>query len=130
MYPEHDDMGEAKEHKLRLEIDQQNRDSAINRAMAEVAGWKQTGIWGNFWIAPNAKEFNETDGFVLPDYLTDLNAVHEIEKTFDNTQWWGFIGHLTELCGGASVLGVSATARQRCTAILKTLSKWNPEWDR
>ena len=65
-----------------------------------------------------------------PDFLLDLNAVHEVEKAFDNTQWWVFIGHLTEICGGSSVLGVSATARQRTTAILKTLNRWNPEWDR
>lgn len=132
---QHDDidgMGLAKDYKLQLEIDQQNRDFAINRAMAEVAGrklkydtrwWVEIveGVWG----------LTEDD---LPYYVEDLNAVHEIEVSLPIMQLARYRGHLacqfTDHPDDGIIHAVTATARQRCTAILKTLSKWNPEWDR
>jgi hypothetical protein len=127
MYPEHDDMGEAKEHKLRLEIDQQNRDSAINRAMAEVAGWKYNTIVKS-WLAPKQLPIiGQT--LELPDFVSDLNAVHEVEKTLNEDQHRLYRFDLIEVFGTESKFH-RATARQRCEAILKTLNRWNPEWDR
>jgi hypothetical protein len=125
MYPEHDDMGEAKDHKLQLEIDQQNRDSAINRAMAEVAGWKYNTIVKS-WLAPKQLPIiGQT--LELPDFVSDLNAVHEVENVFPHpSDFYQFT--LSEVCGGDNRI-YRATARQRCTAILKTLNRWNPEWD-
>ena len=138
-----DDMGEAKEHKLQLEIDQQNRDSAINRAMAEVAGWTDChkslagfddgdGITEryNIGIPPNSTLHRK-----IPNYLTDLNAVHEVEMNLTNNQHRKYRKTLAQVCHCSETRSirsreiVSSTARQRCTAILKTLNRWNPEWD-
>jgi len=60
----------------------------------------------------------------LPDYLNDLNAMHEAEKVLNNTNWWIFVEHLTNICGGGVALGISATATQRAEAFLRTLNLW------
>lgn len=60
----------------------------------------------------------------LPDYLNDLNAMHEAEKILNNNDWWEFVEHLTNICGGGTALGISATASQRAEAYLRTISKW------
>lgn len=56
----------------------------------------------------------------LPDYLNDLNAMHEAEEVLTNEQWWLFVEFLTEIRGGGVALCISATARQRAEAFLKT----------
>ena len=65
------------------------------------------------------------DGFVVPDYLNDLNACHTMEKTLTESQ-----GHTYKfkLHGFKSIqVGLNswhATAKQRCEAYLKTIGKW------
>jgi hypothetical protein len=132
-FPDCDDMGLAKDHKLQRELDRENRDSAINRAMAEVAGRNLTYL-GGWWVEIGPGVLGRTED-ELPNYLEDLNAVHEVEKTMRGTdeqyyndpiihrRWKEYAYYLLES------YGVCATARQRCEAILKTLSRWNPEWD-
>lgn len=61
---------------------------------------------------------------VVPDYCADLNAMHEAEKVLVNNQWWLFVEWLTDICGAGVPLCISATARQRAEAFLKTLDKW------
>jgi len=61
----------------------------------------------------------------LPDYVNGLNAVHEAEKKLTEDQWAVYCRTLNELvcgCGHNMVCGytVSATARQRCLALLKS----------
>jgi hypothetical protein len=78
----------------------------------------------------------------IPDYLNDLNAVHELEeKLRKNSYAWakygeqlqevvnhypvGFVpDYHRDLRSLASV--AHATAAQRCEAILKTLNIWKP----
>lgn len=60
----------------------------------------------------------------VPDYLNDLNAMHEAEKGMKNQQWWKFVDHLTDICGGGTALGISATAAQRSEAFLRAIDKW------
>jgi hypothetical protein len=62
----------------------------------------------------------------LPDYLNDLNAMHEAENVLTNEQWWLFVEFLTEIRGGGVALCISATAAQRAEAFLKTLNLWKP----
>jgi hypothetical protein len=52
-----------------------------------------------------------------PDYVHDLNAMHEAEKVLDETQAEDY----EELLGE---YGFHSTARQRAEAFLMTLGKW------
>jgi hypothetical protein len=103
-------------------------------AIAEACGWKlkSNGLspmwsWQNEslihrikWVAHKVMA---SQG-VLPDYLNDLNAMHEAEKAMNNNDWWKFVEHLTNICGGGTALGISATSSQRAEAFLRTIGKW------
>ena len=109
-------------------------DSAINRAMAEVAGWTEFGVRIAWGLPPGA--FDDGSENCLrhyPYYLTDLNAVHEVIGAMLFSQRRAYREELKSiLLPGHTVATeecIDATARQRTTAILKTLSRWNPEWD-
>jgi hypothetical protein len=105
-------------------------------AIAEACGWelKSNGLspmwsWQNEslthrikWVAH--KEMASQG--VLPDYLNDLNAMHEAENVLTNEQWWLLVGFLAEICGGGVALCISANAAQRAEAFLKTLNLWRP----
>lgn len=117
------------------------RDSEINRAMAEVAGWGvlEHDLFPDAsphkWIVLGPSR-NPSRAFVFPDesvnrylpnFLTDLNAVHEVEKLLPP----GIIkggAYERALCRVTNN-PYCATARQRTTAILKIFNKWKPEWD-
>ena len=60
----------------------------------------------------------------LPDYLSDLNAMHEAEKvlTVKQMSHYSLIG----LKGSISA-AVHSTAAQRAEAFLKTIGKWEDE---
>jgi len=67
----------------------------------------------------------------LPDYLNDLNAMHEAEKSMDDATYGKYCTNLNSIacmiqCGNKSSCGytVSATAAQRAEAFLKTLNLW------
>ena len=72
----------------------------------------------------------------IPDYLNDLNAIHEAVATIPH----GIKReeYILRLCGGDkwrsydmgildAVYAESATAAQRCEAFLKTLDLWEEE---
>ena len=109
-------------------------------AIAEACGW--TGIrmsrrwefsddpccaadWSG--LCPNTEGWEH-----LPDYLNDLNAMHESEKVLRNERNTGYFqpggfGHYRGLL--MSTLGhadscIHATAGQRAEAFLRTLNKW------
>lgn len=61
----------------------------------------------------------------LPDYLTDLNAMHEAEKVLTGHQWTDYANVLTDI-GPCSRRGmIHATAAQRAEAFLRTVGKWD-----
>lgn len=62
----------------------------------------------------------------LPDYLNDLNAMHEAEKVLhlEIGLWGGYCGFLVKDNTWFSAVG--ATASQRAEAFLKTLNLWEP----
>lgn len=114
-------------------------------AIAEACGWKWHSIsdflgtkeWG--WSAPNClhsddyykSEKSRAASVSLPKYTTDLNAMHEAEKTLSLGQRDQYINHLLHICDRAhrmaSVPGwlmPTATARQRAEAFLITCSLW------
>ena len=68
-------------------------------------------------------------GCRVPDYLNDLNAIHEAVETLrhkDGSEWWDFRVHLADICGSAGNC-IQATAAQRAEAFLKTLGLWTEE---
>jgi hypothetical protein len=106
----------------------------INIAIAEHRGWriaervspevKESAT--ACWIRPNGNEWQEEN---LPDYCSDLNAMHEAVKTLQqNLKHRYFACLCTVVSGAISLNGYSAateaTARQRAEAFLRTLGKW------
>ena len=63
------------------------------------------------------------DGWV-PQYLNDLNAMHDVEKTLTDKAHEEFRLNLYEVIGDDSRLIVSSTASQRAEAFLCTIGKW------
>jgi hypothetical protein len=67
----------------------------------------------------------------IPDYLNDLNAMHEAWKMLDNYNQSVFTGELIEIIQrepGVGTLGaINAIAAQRGEAFLKTLGLWKEE---
>ena len=112
-------------------------------AIAEACGWTWcnhpdflgTALWG--WSINKA--FHDEDYYrcekllaakILPDYLNDLNAMHEAEKLIRsklnkrNGQVYAYLyeSELNNLTGGEPIY---ATAAQRAEAFLKTIGQWN-----
>ena len=62
----------------------------------------------------------------LPDYLNDLNAMHEAEMPlgeFESTVYYDTLIYIT----GSQRAATFATASQRAEAFLKTIGKWEDE---
>ncbi len=66
---------------------------------------------------------SEDDGEVipLPDYLNDLNAMHDAEKVLNLDQWHYYKQWLGEFSRTQN--GVHATAAQKAEAFLRTLNR-------
>jgi hypothetical protein len=62
----------------------------------------------------------------LPDYLNDLNAMHEAEKMLDGSQIDQYKHRLCVLVTDKERISQSATAAQRAEAFLRTLNLWTP----
>lgn len=66
-----------------------------------------------------------------PDYLNDLNAMHEAEKTLiDASVRYDYLSTLDSVVGHpkeATFAAVHATARQRAEALLRTIGKWQED---
>ena len=63
----------------------------------------------------------------MPDYLNDLNAMHEAEKVLDQMQARTYADHLADSEQDGTWAGChmwSQTAAQRAEAFLKTLNLW------
>lgn len=80
-------------------------DDQINNALADFAGyWEQTlPISG-----------------VVPEYCTDLNAMHTVETKLDYRQFETYIFELLEVVHEPML----ATARQRAKAVMIAIGKW------
>lgn len=107
-------------------------------AIAEFCGWK----WRDNvrpiyppcggWFSPEGHGPFGPDAF--PDYLNDLNSIHEAEKKLTDEQWSLYRLDLTTVCEREDKerLGYTpthqsfwhATATQRAEALLRTLGLW------
>ena len=110
-------------------------DEQINQRIAEACGWR----WdqGYRW-----KDSSGLSAFAwdIPDYCTDLNAMHEAEKVLmQNNNWrigeyearlFNSVGEMNNVSSWRGVrLCFHATARQRAEAFLRTLGKWDQSGD-
>ncbi len=104
-------------------------------AIAKWCGWKHSGIHspitpgddGILRLSPDGK--NCVTASLLPDYLNDLNAMHEAETKLNETEKRTFINRLVGQIEWNSATGLNwgvahATAAQRAEALLRTLSLW------
>lgn len=111
-------------------------------AIAEYCGWKD--VRGHMGIPPeNGRlfpypEHHEEDWRLkpfrgIPDYLNDLNAMHEAERQLliEGDYWGIYCDRLLDIVvktGGygytAADMYVHATAKKRAEAFLKTIGKW------
>ena len=114
-------------------------------AIAEFCGYSfdtTADANGNYWLRKGMvilggdceSNIKSTLLHLLPDYLNDLNAMHEAEGRLTGGQWTDYVIRL-EKRGGSfpDQLNVScvisfyiahATAAQRAEALLRTIGKW------
>lgn len=101
-------------------------------AIAEACGWKKSDLWA--WDGQTCYEHAKHDprtASQLPDYLNDLNAMHEAEKVLTEAQKVEYARHI--FCAEQQAHEESdetwhrcvfATAAQRAEAFLKAIGKW------
>ena len=107
--------------------------------IAEACGW----VWNDDvykcgdgdWSTPDGTEQEDMRGATkeaaieyLPDYLNDLNACHEMEKTMTAGQCGNYDYLLGRYVADDNVVADSwrwhSSPAQRCEAFLKTLGLW------
>jgi hypothetical protein len=98
----------------------------INIAIAEACGW--TGF--NPDNIPDCLQYTARAPSgkwgLIPDYLNDLNAMHEAEKILSDESHADYACELVKTIrrNGEWFESVSATAAQRAEAFLRTINKW------
>jgi len=99
-------------------------DEQINRAIAEACGWKW--VQSYQWTDSNGLNAFSWD---IPNYCSDLNAMHEAEKVLTKEQVREYQCFMYDMaCEIHTTHGrwmpYSATARYRAEAFLRALGKW------
>ena len=95
--------------------------------IAKACGWEHI-VFNRGWI----KAGDDKTQCVIPDYLNDLNAIHEAENNLEKMDKAEFSVQLCRVAGkdwpngigGGSFIHIHATASQRAEAFLKTLKLW------
>ena len=95
-------------------------------AIAEACGWKKIGPkgFGSTMIvgaSPNDPAWPFTD---IPDYLHDLNAMHEAESVIHRVMRAQYIEYIAQQTGGDYFSVAHATAAQRAEAFLRAKDVW------
>ena len=101
-------------------------------AIAEACGWKliiDNPDYEPYWESHDGRMIGVNSANPLPNYLNDLNAIHEAVKRLPQNLKPRYFAYLCTVASGAiSLHGYSeateATAAQRCEAFLKTIEKW------
>ena len=101
--------------------------------IAEACGWTRHGAGGIYGC------WDDPDGHTrsgCPDYLNDLNAMHEAMRNITATQYEEWLDWLDVAAGGELQMSdmlhggelifnlVNTTAAQRAEALLRTLGLW------
>jgi len=97
-------------------------------AIAKACGYRDFEVFknlGSIWAISPSEEARE-----IPQYLNDLNACAEMEKTIssDGAEWNLYRMNLMRLCSKAKEItdDISAPASLRCKAFLLTKGEWKP----
>jgi hypothetical protein len=107
-------------------------DQEINVAIAEACGWERTEKWTSGWMK-RSSEWPEGFPGAIPNYCTDLNAIHKAEQTLNSSLVRRYNDELAKTCKvlesifaktGPQGWVFHATARQRAEALLRTIGKW------
>ena len=107
-------------------------------AIAEACGWKNVKLTNHEEVDIDSRSTIYWSGFTglppefrhhlnrvrVPDYLTDLNAMHDAEKGMSDDNAEKFRAWLLQVNGYNHDRVVSCTAAQRAKAFLKTIGKW------
>lgn len=95
-------------------------DDQINRAIAKACGWtdfSEHPDWGTMAIEPGTHGLRT----MIPSYSTDLNWMHEAEKTiYKHNNLWAAYYYAV----GAGPFSLHVTARKKAEAFLRALGKW------
>jgi hypothetical protein len=100
-------------------------------AVAEACGWtvSANGWWSHPTLPDNGGAMPDA-----PDYLNDLNAMHEAEKVLTQQQRIEYVRDLGYIWTGRNDRALpnwwfvhDATAAQRARAFLRTIGKWEDE---
>ena len=115
-------------------------------AIAEACGWKDIkdtnhedvdiesrsiSCWSGLTGVPPKFIHYEWNRVIIPDYLNDLNAMHEAEKVLtidqliDQAAWLG--ASSDEMMIKSWVILLRANAAQRAEAFLRTIGKWEDD---
>lgn len=93
-------------------------------AIATACGWTAD----SWCLTPSGWVFADA----VPDYLNDLNAMHEAEEVLMEkgvNAWWSYVAfinrHNSRQFGTETA--VHATAAEKCEAFLRTLGLWEEE---
>jgi hypothetical protein len=92
----------------------------INRAIAKAVGWESE-TSGPSWYEYETK---------MPNYCNDLNAMHEAEEALNPIKAAEYARMLTFIAWQSEqpvFAPMTATARQRAEAFLRTIGKWEEE---
>ena len=102
-------------------------DDEINVAIAEACGWIDRGSFNESRPEDHGfkRRIGNTENYEWRwqhefNYCTDLNAMHEAEKTLRGGEWDTYV----DLLADTWIQVAHATARQRAEAFLRTLGKW------
>ena len=88
-------------------------------AIAEACGIVSKDKWGSLYKTPRGILRD------CPDYLNDLNAMHEAEKVLGLMQRHHFANRVASSAdAGWGFKALHATAAQRAEAFLRTIGKW------
>ena len=106
---------------------------AQRTAIATACGWTTKQCSENVYKSTNGKQTITTnEGLIesLPDYLTDLNTMHEAEKMLTEDQFYSYYHTLIKLWSLQAdfkhdMHPICATAAQRAEAFLRTLNLWD-----
>jgi molybdopterin synthase catalytic subunit len=104
----------------------------INAAIARECGWTNVNATHRSGKAPSADYVGSE---FIPDYCADLNAMHEAEKVLatinrpvkgcsEQGAYLSWLGYCGENNTSEVYECITATARQRAEAFLRTLGKW------
>jgi len=115
---------------------------AQKTAIAIACGWKYTDNDPDqypYWLAPKGdwRYENPLDANLFPkafpNYLNDLNAMNEVEKTLSKEQWLVWLDKMATILKlradvpwdyKDAIAVARSTAAQRAEAFLRTIGKW------